>query len=65
MFKMDRDGNGEEIVLDKLFNSVSCLPSFRNFDIKLFLGEYRMPVYDIQNFSPITCVKKFVKLRFV
>uniref|UniRef100_A0A165X675 Exonuclease 1 n=1 Tax=Daucus carota subsp. sativus TaxID=79200 RepID=A0A165X675_DAUCS len=38
MFKMDRDGNGEEIVLDKLFDSVSCLPSFRNFDKNLFLG---------------------------
>ncbi|KAL8135090.1 exonuclease 1 [Apium graveolens] len=38
IFKMDREGNGEEILMDKLFNSVSCLPSFRNFDINLFLG---------------------------
>ncbi|KAF8399026.1 hypothetical protein HHK36_014892 [Tetracentron sinense] len=37
IFKMDRYGNGEEIMLDKVFNSVGR-PSFRNFDTDLFTG---------------------------
>ncbi|GMN46284.1 hypothetical protein TIFTF001_015476 [Ficus carica] len=37
-FKMDRYGNGEEILLDDVFDSVSGTPSFRNFDKELFTG---------------------------
>ncbi|PPD90196.1 hypothetical protein GOBAR_DD12859 [Gossypium barbadense] len=37
-FKMDRYGNGEELVLSKVFDSVSSKPSFRNFDKELFTG---------------------------
>lgn len=35
---MDRYGNGEEIVLDKVFDSVTHTPSFRKFDMELFTG---------------------------
>ncbi|XWS60896.1 hypothetical protein CRYUN_Cryun07bG0077300 [Craigia yunnanensis] len=35
-FKMDRYGNGEELVLAKIFDSVTSKPSFRNFDKELF-----------------------------
>ncbi|XP_043695087.1 exonuclease 1 [Telopea speciosissima] len=39
IFKMDRYGNGEEIVLEKVFNSGTGLsPSFRNFNKELFTG---------------------------
>ncbi|KAA8541322.1 hypothetical protein F0562_025285 [Nyssa sinensis] len=38
VFKMDRYGNGEEIVLDKIFDSVARVPSFRHFDRELFIG---------------------------
>ncbi|KAF3437202.1 hypothetical protein FNV43_RR19955 [Rhamnella rubrinervis] len=38
VFKMDRFGNGEEIVLDKIFDSAIRTPSFRNFDKELFTG---------------------------
>ncbi|XAR63945.1 Exodeoxyribonuclease I [Bertholletia excelsa] len=38
IFKMDRYGNGEEIVLHKAFDSVTCVPSFQNFDMVLFTG---------------------------
>ncbi|XP_038893925.1 exonuclease 1 isoform X2 [Benincasa hispida] len=38
IFKMDRYGNGEEMVLDKIFNSADCTPSFRNFDNELLTG---------------------------
>lgn len=38
LFKMDRYGNGEEIVLDKVFDSVTHTPSFRKFDMELFTG---------------------------
>ncbi|KMT11114.1 hypothetical protein BVRB_5g111960 [Beta vulgaris subsp. vulgaris] len=37
IFKMDRFGNGEEIVLDKVFNSTESKPSFRNFTTNLFI----------------------------
>ncbi|KAA3455745.1 exonuclease 1 [Gossypium australe] len=37
-FKMDRYGNGEELVLSKVFDSVSSKPTFRNFDKELFTG---------------------------
>ncbi|XVE58835.1 hypothetical protein DITRI_Ditri04bG0200800 [Diplodiscus trichospermus] len=36
--KMDRYGNGEELVLAKIFDSVTSKPSFRNFDKELFTG---------------------------
>ncbi|XVF50511.1 hypothetical protein PTKIN_Ptkin04bG0107000 [Pterospermum kingtungense] len=35
-FKMDRYGNGEELILAKIFDSVTSKPSFRNFDKELF-----------------------------
>ncbi|XXG74235.1 hypothetical protein AAC387_Pa07g3009 [Persea americana] len=38
IFKMDRYGKGEEILLDKVFTSVLCGLSFRHFDKKLFTG---------------------------
>lgn len=38
IFKMDRYGNGEEIVLDRIFGSVSSVPSFQNFNEELFTG---------------------------
>ncbi|KAL4362113.1 hypothetical protein GQ457_04G012020 [Hibiscus cannabinus] len=37
-FKMDRYGNGEELVLSKVFDSLTSKPSFRNFDKELFIG---------------------------
>ncbi|KAL5748814.1 hypothetical protein ACOSQ2_026111 [Xanthoceras sorbifolium] len=38
VFKMDRHGNGEELLLDKVFDSVTCTPSFRSFNKELFIG---------------------------
>lgn len=38
VFKMDQYGNGQEVILDKFFSSVSHVPSFRNFDRTLFTG---------------------------
>ncbi|PIM97826.1 Exodeoxyribonuclease I [Handroanthus impetiginosus] len=38
VFKMDRYGTGEEIVLEKIFNTVGRVPSFANFDKELFTG---------------------------
>ncbi|GFZ12279.1 5'-3' exonuclease family protein [Actinidia rufa] len=38
VFKMDRYGNGEEIVQNKIFESLDCRPSFQHFDIELFTG---------------------------
>ncbi|XP_022737269.1 exonuclease 1 [Durio zibethinus] len=37
-FKMDRYGNGEELVLSKIFESVTSKPSFKNFGKELFTG---------------------------
>uniref|UniRef100_A0A803MR40 Exonuclease 1 n=1 Tax=Chenopodium quinoa TaxID=63459 RepID=A0A803MR40_CHEQI len=37
IFKMDRFGNGEEIIIDKVFNSTEIKPSFRNFNTNLFI----------------------------
>lgn len=39
VFKMDRYGNGEEVVLHKVFKSATCVPSFRHFDKELFIGD--------------------------
>lgn len=39
IFKMDRYGNGEEMILDKIFDSAGCTPSFRYFDMELLTGE--------------------------
>jgi exonuclease-1 len=36
---MDRYGNGEEIVLDKVFDAAARKPSFQCFDKELFMGE--------------------------
>ncbi|KAM1938305.1 hypothetical protein FF1_015921 [Malus domestica] len=38
VFKMDHYGNGEEIVLENVFNPGSRKPSFQNFDQELFTG---------------------------
>ncbi|KAL7099132.1 hypothetical protein ACP275_09G063400 [Erythranthe tilingii] len=39
VFKMDRYGNGEEIIMEKVFkNTVGSVPSFKNFDRELFTG---------------------------
>ncbi|KAK4843312.1 hypothetical protein QYF36_006639 [Acer negundo] len=38
VFKMDRYGNGEELLLDKVFDSMTGTPSFRSFDKELFIG---------------------------
>ncbi|XP_076922345.1 exonuclease 1 [Bidens hawaiensis] len=38
IFKMDRYGNGEEIVIDKVFDSAGRLPSFLHFNKELFTG---------------------------
>ncbi|XP_057804937.1 exonuclease 1-like [Salvia miltiorrhiza] len=38
VFKMDRYGNGEEIILEKALNVAGCKPSFMNFDRELFTG---------------------------
>nr|GEV69359.1 exonuclease 1 [Tanacetum cinerariifolium] len=38
VFKMDRYGNGEEIVINTVFDSVERVPSFRHFDKDLFIG---------------------------
>ncbi|XP_028092046.1 exonuclease 1-like isoform X4 [Camellia sinensis] len=38
VFKMDRYGNGEEIVQNKVFESASRVPSFQCFDKELFTG---------------------------
>ncbi|CAI9753598.1 unnamed protein product [Fraxinus pennsylvanica] len=38
IFKMDRYGNGEEIILDKVLNAVGRVPSFQKFDKTLFTG---------------------------
>lgn len=48
VFKMDRYGNGEEIVLDKVLNVVGRVPSFMNFNTELFAGTSQ----DLQN---LTC----------
>lgn len=39
VFKMDRYGNGEEVLLDKVFESGDGKPSFINFSKDLFAGE--------------------------
>lgn len=39
IFKMDRYGNGEEMMLDKIFDSAASTPSFKNFDKELLTGE--------------------------
>lgn len=39
IFKMDRYGNGEEMVLDKIFDSAGSTPSFNNFDKELLTGK--------------------------
>ncbi|XP_020533793.1 exonuclease 1 isoform X1 [Jatropha curcas] len=38
IFKMDRYGNGEEMVLDKVFDAGACKPSFKYFNKELFIG---------------------------
>ncbi|KAK9063086.1 hypothetical protein SSX86_016956 [Deinandra increscens subsp. villosa] len=38
IFKMDRYGKGDEIAMDRVFDSVGRLPSFLHFDKELFTG---------------------------
>ena len=38
IFKMDQFGNGDELLLDNVFNQVDLTPSFQNFDLELFTG---------------------------
>ncbi|KAK9925779.1 hypothetical protein M0R45_023044 [Rubus argutus] len=38
IFKMDQYGNGDEILLDNVFNQVDRTPSFQNYDLELFTG---------------------------
>lgn len=38
IFKMDRYGKGEELILDNVFQAVDQKPSFQNFDQELFTG---------------------------
>ncbi|GLT37436.1 hypothetical protein SLA2020_117540 [Shorea laevis] len=38
IFKMDRYGNGEELLLKKIFDSAAKKPSFKHFDKELFIG---------------------------
>ncbi|XP_040998489.1 exonuclease 1 [Juglans microcarpa x Juglans regia] len=52
VFKMDKFGNGEEIVLDKIFGSVARTPSFRNFDMDLFTGMCVLAGCDILSSIP-------------
>ncbi|KAM0933024.1 putative exodeoxyribonuclease I [Dioscorea sansibarensis] len=44
IFKMDRYGNGEELLLGRAFNSVSSELSFKNFDKELFTGDTQFPI---------------------
>lgn len=47
---MDRFGNGEEIVLNNVFDSVARKPSFRNLDMELFTGGFSV-TYHVYKFS--------------
>lgn len=38
LFKMDRYGNGEEMLFEKVFDSADRAPSFRGFTEELFIG---------------------------
>lgn len=38
IFKMDKYGNGEEMILNEVFSSSERIPTFRNFDMQLFTG---------------------------
>ncbi|KAF3574047.1 hypothetical protein F2Q69_00061018 [Brassica cretica] len=38
IFKMDRYGKGEELILDNVFQAADQKPSFQNFDQELFTG---------------------------
>lgn len=51
IFKMDRFGNGEEIVLDNIFDSAALKPSFQNFDKELFTGESLLRHFELFSVS--------------
>lgn len=54
---MDRYGNGEEMVFQKVFDSTSCTPSFRGFTQELFIGTYVNYVkYMGNHFSEVDCL---------
>lgn len=44
---MDRNGNGEELVLDNVFGPETSTPSFQNFDKDLFIGEFILKPKDL------------------
>lgn len=64
---MDRYGNGEEILLHKVFESATCVPSFRHFDKELFIGDVSQYMFSFQClklfpggskiYSPLHCMK--------
>lgn len=47
IFKMDQYGNGDEILLDNVFNQVDRTPSFQNFDLELFTGQCHTKPFSI------------------
>lgn len=58
IFKMDRHGNGERIVLEKVFDHESSRPSFRGFDMKLFTGKFCSNAKYIHTYSKTFYAKK-------
>ena len=50
VFKMDRYGKGEEIVLNNIFDSVARTPSFQNFDMELFRGGFTVTKFSLYVF---------------
>ena len=48
---MDRYGNGEEIAMNKVFDSVEQVPSFRHFDKDLFIGNDAYLLLNLKSFS--------------
>lgn len=48
---MDRYGNGEELVLAKIFDSVTSKPSFRNFNKELFASEFFFATLKVSSWS--------------
>ncbi|KAH7528610.1 hypothetical protein FEM48_Zijuj05G0090200 [Ziziphus jujuba var. spinosa] len=71
IFKMDRYGNGEEIVMDNIFNSVSLKPSFQNFDKELFtgrshkasVGAYLIYFYSHENRTALVAFVNIVEIK--
>ena len=58
---MDRYGNGEELLLGRVFNSVSSELSFKNFDKELFTGDTQFPIMLFKPMLLLACVHKLIK----